>query len=75
MPAPVIAERVKWPYSISPLVKKPAEIRTEYVGIDPVDRVTYEPVQITQCGLWPYVRPSKQVARSGATLRSVVSRA
>ncbi|MEU6972204.1 IS21 family transposase [Kitasatospora aureofaciens] len=52
MPAPVIAERIKWPYSISPLVKKLAEIRPEYVGIDPVDRVTYEPGQITQCDLW-----------------------
>lgn len=39
MPAPVIAERIKWPYSMSPLTKKLAEIRPEYVGIDPVDRV------------------------------------
>ena len=52
MPAPVIAERIKWPYSMSPLTKKLAEIRPEYVGIDPVDRVTYEPGQITQCDLW-----------------------
>ena len=52
MPAPVIAERIKWPYSMSPLTKKLAEIRPEYVGIDPVDRVAYEPGQITQCDLW-----------------------
>lgn len=52
MPAPVIAERIKWPYSNSPLTKKPAEIRPESVGIDPVDRVTYEPGQITRCDLW-----------------------
>jgi len=45
MPAPVIAERIKWPYSMSPLTKKLAEIRPEYVGIDPVDRVAYEPGQ------------------------------
>ena len=29
MPAPVIAERIKWPYSMSPLTKKLAEIRPE----------------------------------------------
>jgi IS30 family transposase len=49
MPAPVIAERIKRPYSMSPLTKQLAEIRPEHVGIDPVDRVTYEPGQITQC--------------------------
>jgi transposase len=52
MPAPVIAERIGWPYSIAPLRKRLALIRPEYVGIDPVDRVTYEPGQITQCDLW-----------------------
>ncbi|MEU0477930.1 IS21 family transposase [Streptosporangium sp. NPDC006013] len=52
MPGPVIAERIGWPYSMSPLTKKLAVIRPEYVGIDPVDRVTYEPGEITQCDLW-----------------------
>ncbi|SPL88639.1 Mobile element protein [[Actinomadura] parvosata subsp. kistnae] len=52
MPAPVIAERIGWPYSISPLKKRLTVIRPEYVGIDPVDRVTYEPGQIAQCDLW-----------------------
>jgi hypothetical protein len=52
MPAPVIAERIGWPYSLSPLKKRLAQIRPEYVGIDPVDRVVYEPGQITQCDLW-----------------------
>lgn len=61
MPAPVIAERIKWPYSMSPLTKKLAEIRPEYVGIDPVDRVTYEPGQITQCDLW-FLETRVQVA-------------
>jgi len=28
------------------------EIRPEYAGVDPVDRVVYEPGQITQCDLW-----------------------
>ncbi|GII96370.1 transposase [Sinosporangium siamense] len=52
MPAPVIAERIGWPYSLSPLKKRLTLIRPEYAGIDPVDRVTYEPGQIAQCDLW-----------------------
>jgi transposase len=52
MPAPVVAERIGWPYSLSPLKRKLAQIRPEYVGIDPVDRVTYEPGEIAQCDLW-----------------------
>ncbi len=52
MPAPVVAERIGWPYSMTPLKKRLALIRPEYVGIDPVDRVQYEPGGITQCDLW-----------------------
>lgn len=52
MPAPVIAQRVGWPYSMSPLKKRLQVIRPEYVGVDPVDRVVYEPGQLTQCDLW-----------------------
>jgi hypothetical protein len=52
MPAPVIARRVGWPYSDGPLKKLLARIRPEYKGIDPVDRVTYQPGQLTQCDLW-----------------------
>lgn len=52
MPAPVIAERIGWPYSLSPLKKRLTLIRPEYVGVDPVDRTVYEPGQITQCDLW-----------------------
>jgi transposase len=52
MPAPVIAERIGWPHSLPPLRKRLAVIRPEYVGIDPVDRVAYEPGQISQCDLW-----------------------
>jgi transposase len=52
MPAPVIADRIGWPYSLSPLKKRLAQIRPEYVGIDPVDRTVYEPGQIAQCDLW-----------------------
>ncbi|MFI2207958.1 IS21 family transposase [Streptomyces sp. NPDC020192] len=52
MPAPVIAERIGWPYSLPPLRKRLALIRPEYVGIDPVDRIVYEPGRIAQCDLW-----------------------
>jgi transposase len=52
MPGPVIAQRIGWPYSEGPLKKLLARIRPEYVGIDPVDRVVYEPGQIAQCDLW-----------------------
>jgi hypothetical protein len=41
MPAPVIAERIGWPYSISPLKKRLRLIRPEYVRIDAVDRVSW----------------------------------
>ncbi|MFC4951259.1 IS21 family transposase [Pseudonocardia sp. GCM10023141] len=52
MPAPVIAERVNWPHSLTPLKNRLRDIRPEYIGIDPADRVVYEPGQITQCDLW-----------------------
>lgn len=52
MPAPAIAQRIGWPYSISPLKKRLQKIRPEYVGVDPVDRVVYEPGRLTQCDLW-----------------------
>jgi len=52
MPGPAIAQRIDWPYSEGPLKKLLARIRPEYVGIDPVDRVSYEPGQIAQCDLW-----------------------
>ncbi|MBL7489130.1 IS21 family transposase [Frankia sp. AgB1.9] len=52
MPATVIAQRIGWTYSLSPLKRRLAVIRPEYVGIDPVDRVVYEPGQVAQCDLW-----------------------
>jgi transposase len=52
MPAPAIAQRIGWPHSITPLKKRLREIRPEYVGIDPSDRVVYEPGEIAQCDLW-----------------------
>ncbi|WP_261576466.1 IS21-like element ISFsp3 family transposase [Frankia gtarii] len=52
MPAPVIAQRIGWPYSLSPLKKRLTVIRPEYVGIDPVDRMVYEPGEFAHCDLW-----------------------
>lgn len=52
MPGPVMAQRIGWPHSMSPLKKKLAMLRPEYAGVDPVDRVVYEPGQIAQCDLW-----------------------
>jgi transposase len=52
MAAPEIAQRIGWSYSEGPLKKLLARIRPEYVGIDPVDRVSYQPGQLTQCDLW-----------------------
>lgn len=52
MPGPVIAQKIGWPYSEGPLKKLLARIRPEYVGIDPADRIVYEPGQIAQCDLW-----------------------
>lgn len=52
MPAPEIAQRIGWSYSEGPLKKLLARIRPEYKGIDPADRVSYEPGRLTQCDLW-----------------------
>jgi hypothetical protein len=52
MPCPVVAQRIDWPYSQGPLKKLLVRVRPEYVGIDPMDRGSYQPGQITQCDLW-----------------------
>jgi transposase len=52
MSAPEIARRIGWPHSLSPLKRLLTRIRPEYVGVDPVDKVVYEPGQLTQCDLW-----------------------
>jgi hypothetical protein len=52
MPATVIAQRIGWAHSMTTLKDRVRAIRPEYVGIDPVDRVVYQPGQVTQCDLW-----------------------
>ena len=71
MPAPVIAQRIGWPYSEGPLKKLLARIRPEYKGIDPVDRVAYEPGQLTQCDLW-FPEPRIPVAPGQARVLPVL---
>lgn len=52
MPATVIAERIEWPYSITPLKTKLRKIRPEYVGVDPADRLSFAPGEVGQLDLW-----------------------
>jgi transposase len=40
MPATVIAERIGWRYSMTTLKDRVRQIRPEYLGVDPVDRVS-----------------------------------
>jgi transposase len=52
MPATVIAQRIGWAHSLTTLKDRVRAIRPEYVGIDPVDRMVYQPGEIAQCDLW-----------------------
>lgn len=52
MPATVIAQRIGWPYSLTTLKDRLREIRPEFQGVDPADRISYEPGKIAQCDLW-----------------------
>src|SRR4051812_17695394 len=71
MPGPVIAQRIGWPFSEGPLKKLLARIRPEYVGIDPVDRVSYQPGQLAQCDLW-FPAPAIPVAAGQARVLPVL---
>ncbi|WP_327058341.1 IS21 family transposase [Glaciihabitans sp. GrIS 2.15] len=52
MPATVIAERIGWEYLITTLKDRIRQIRPEYAGVDPADRITYLPGEIMQYDLW-----------------------
>lgn len=52
MPASVIAERVGWTYSGSLFRERVSELRPEYQGIDPADRLSYTAGEVIQCDLW-----------------------
>lgn len=52
MPATVIAERIGWAHSLTILKERVRELRPLFAGLDPTDRVVYEPGQVAQCDLW-----------------------
>lgn len=52
MPAAVIAERIGWQHSITILKDRIRQIRPEYAGIDPADRLVHEPGAAAQMDLW-----------------------
>jgi len=52
MPATVIAERIGWQHSLTILKDRIRQIRPEYAGVDPADRLVHEPGQAAQMDLW-----------------------
>lgn len=52
MPATVIAERIGWTRSLTILKDRVRVLRPLFAGVDPTDRVVYEPGQVAQCDLW-----------------------
>ncbi len=52
MPATVIAERIEWTNSLTILKDRIRQIRPEYVGIDPADRIVHKPGESAQMDLW-----------------------
>ena len=52
MPATVIAERIGWDRSLTILKDRIRELRPLFVGVDPADRVEYDPGEVAQCDLW-----------------------
>lgn len=52
MPATVIAERIEWTHSLTILKDRLRQIRPEYVGIDPADRIVRKPGESAQMDLW-----------------------
>ncbi|MBD7958852.1 IS21 family transposase [Microbacterium sp. Sa4CUA7] len=52
MPATVIAERIGWEHSITILKDRVRQIRPEYAGVDPADRIVHHPGQAAQMDLW-----------------------
>jgi transposase len=52
MPSTVIAERIRWPYSVRTLSGKVAELRPVYLPPDPASRTSYVAGEIAQCDFW-----------------------
>lgn len=52
IPATVIAERIGWEHSLTILKDRIRQIRPEYAGVDPADRIVREPGESAQMDLW-----------------------
>lgn len=52
MPATVIAQRIGWQHSLTILKDRVRQIRPEYAGVDPADRLVHEPGVAAQMDLW-----------------------
>ena len=52
MPATVIAERIGWEHSITILKDRIRQIRPQYAGVDPADRLVHKPGEAAQMDLW-----------------------
>ena len=52
MPSTVIAERIRWPYTVRTLSGKVAEWRPAYLPPDPASRTAYAAGEIAQCDFW-----------------------
>lgn len=52
MPATVIVQRIGWQRSLTILKDRIRQIRPEYAGVDPADRLVHEPGQAAQMDLW-----------------------
>lgn len=52
MPATVVAERIGWTRSMTVLKDRIRQIRPEYRGVDPADRIVHAAGDTTQCDLW-----------------------
>ena len=52
MPATVIARNIGWTGSLTVLKDRLRLIRPEYKGVDPVDKVVYQPGGVSQWDLW-----------------------
>lgn len=57
MPASVIAERIEWPYGITILRDRVAELRPLFRPPDPCQRTTYRPGEVVQFDLWQPATP------------------
>lgn len=52
LPATVIAERIGWEHSLTILKDRIRQVRPEYAGVDPADRIVHEPGEAAQMDLW-----------------------